>query len=325
MSKANINKTIFHLGIFLTTCLAFPKITAAQIDLSIDPAVVRIQAKPGKAITKAFTIENRSSQSKELVVRLIPFNKSDINGNPNLDVKTTSPWQKYFSLSNTNIKFDEPFEIKSKSTEQIILSISIPENSNVEDLYTTLLVSTYNNTLPTTNEGSQIGASIGANLLITITPELNPKTILRISSLKITNTSYFQIGQIIFVDSLSPIKFKYTATNEGNHLTESKGTVTISKGNETLSVQGILPQYILKNNTRQILDLYGNSEFTFQPNMLSIGRYKFNVHIKSDNTNSQNSQDIYIVPAKIILGSILALILIRFSLKIAPKKVDTLS
>ena len=176
--------------------------------------------------------------------------------------------------------------------------------------------------MPGTNAGTTIGASIGANLLITITPDLNPKTILKVNNFKITSQNYLQLGQLIFVDSLSPITFQASVYNEGNHITETKGTVTITKKQETLSVQGLLPQYVLSKNSRQLLNQNGSHIFIFKPNLLSFGRHQINIHVKSDSTNTQNSQDLIVVPIKIALGLLLLFFLLKFILKKNPKIVD---
>lgn len=294
----------------------------AKIGLSVEPSLVTIQIKPGKAITKAFTVKNSSDVEKQLVVRLLPFEKADNAGNPALDVKTNSPWLKYFTLSNTNVKFDEPFTVKENSSEQIILSISIPENANVEDFYTTLLFSTYTNALPTDTKGTIISASIGANLLLTITPEVDPKTILKVDNIKITSPN-IKIGRRVFVDSLTPITYELKASNIGNHITQSKGTTSITKKDEVLSLQGILPQYIISKNTRQLLNLDGGNTFKFTPNPLSFGWHNIKVNIKSDNTNSNNSVEFFIFPFKISLGLVIGLFLLRTVLQFSRKKVDT--
>ncbi len=299
-----------------------PRLAQAKIGLSVDPSLVKIQVKPGKAITKAFTIQNDSDTEKQIVVRLIPFDKSDPKGNPIIDIKNNSSWLKYFTLSNTNIKLNEPFTLKPNTKEQIVLSISIPEKANIEDFYTTLLFSTYENTLPVESKGTIISASIGANILITITSELNPKTILKIDNIKITSPN-FKIGRNIFVDSLTPITYQISATNTGNHVTETKGTVNINKAGLILSTQGILPQYIISKNKRQLLDTNGNPTFTYKPNTLSFGWHNIKVNIKSDNTNSSNSVDIFIFPAKTLVGITTVLFLIMTILKTSKKKVDT--
>lgn len=315
-------KILLHIFIFAIFVSVNAKSVHAKIGLSVEPSLVTIQIKPGKAITKAFTVKNSSDIEKQLVVRLLPFEKADNAGNPTLDVKTNSPWLKYFTLSNTNVKFDEPFTVKENSSEQIILSISIPENANVEDFYATLLFSTYTNTLPADTKGTIISASIGANLLVTITSEVDPKTILKVDNIKITSPN-LKIGRRVFVDSLTPITYELKASNIGNHITQSKGTATITKKVEVLSVQGILPQYIISKNTRQLLNIDGGNTFKFTPNPLSFGWHNIKVNIKSDNTNSNNSVEFFIFPFKISLGLVIGLFLLRTVLQFSRKKVDT--
>ena len=309
------NKLITLFTIAIIFLFSHIQTVTASTSLSIDPPIVRIQVKPGKAITKAFTIQNRSDQEKQLIVRLAPFSESDKFGNPIVDLKNTSPLQKYFSLSNTDIKFNEPFTIKPDNSQQIVLSLSIPETADLEDSYFNLLVSTYDNSLPSQSPNTSVSSTIGANLLISVTSELNPKTILKINNIQITSKNYLKLGKYIIVDSLSPLTFQISATNNGQFITETKGTISISKGIETTSIQGILPQYIIKKSTRQLLNLEGNTQFSFTPNPLTIGWYQINTHIKSDNTNSNNSTDIFILPGKLILALILAIVIIRLITK----------
>lgn len=318
-----MRKKVLHTIFIFAILFSFnTKSVQAKIGLSVEPSLVTIQVKPGKAITKAFTVKNSSDIEKQLVVRLIPFEKADNKGNPVLDPKTNSPWLKYFTLSNTNIKFDEPFTIKENSSEQIILSISIPENANVEDFYTTLLFSTYTNTLPADTKGTIISASIGANLLATITPEVDPKTILKVDSIKITSPN-LKIGRRVYIDSLTPLTYELTASNIGNHITQTKGTTTITKKDEILSLQGLLPQYIISKNTRQLLNNDGGNTFNFTPHPLSYGWHKIKVNIKSENTNSSNSTDFFVFPFKISVGLLIGLFLLKTALQFSRKKVDT--
>lgn len=310
------------LIVLIALILTSTKEAHAKIGLSVEPSLVTIQIKPGKAITKAFTVKNSSDIEKQLVVRLLPFEKADNKGNPVLDLKTNSPWLKYFTLSNTNIKFDEPFTIKENSSEQIILSISIPENANVEDFYATLLFSTYTNTLPADAKGTIISASIGANLLVTITSEVDPKTILKVDNIKITSPN-IKIGRRVYIDSLTPLTYELTASNIGNHITQTKGTTTITKKDEVLSLQGLLPQYIISKNTRQLLNNDGKNTFKFTPHPLSFGWHNIKVNIKSENTNSSNSIDFFVFPFKVSLGLFVGLFLLKTSLQFTRKKVDT--
>ncbi len=312
---------IITISLFLLIII-FPNHTQAYTSLSIDPSIVKIQIKPGKAITKAFTITNYSDIEKLLVIRLVPFEKSDLYGNPLIDIKNNSPWQKYITLSNTNIQFEKPFTINPNTKEQIIISISIPESANIEDFYATLLVSTYNNQLSINTKGTSISTSIGANMLVTTTTYADPKTIVKIENIQVSSSSHLKIGRRIYADSLTPLTFTAQASNTGNHLTETKGTVTVTKGTETLSLTGILPQYLISKSSRQLLTATGSQFFTFKSNVLSFGWHQINFNIKSSNTNSTNSIEVFILPFKLIIGLVTTLFLARNIFKIQNKNVD---
>ncbi len=317
--KIKLITTLICATFFLTV---FSPTVMAKVGLALDPAIVRIQIKPGKSITKAFTVYNTETENKDLVLRLVPFSKSDEYGNPVINIEEVAEWSKYFSLSNTNIKLNEPFVVKAKSQEQIILSISIPENSDLKDIYLTLLFSTYDNSTTADQEGTQISASIGANMLISITSELNPKTILKVDNINITSGSYFKLGRRYFVDNLTPIRFKASVTNTGNHLTETKGLIRISKKNgEVVSVEETIPQYVISKNTRQLLSK-NNQDFSFNPGLRNMGPYLLSFEIKSDNSNTKNSIEIFFFPFKGFLGLVVLFIVLKIILGFRSKRID---
>lgn len=311
------------MSIFLVSKTFTDQIWASAIGLALDPPLLRVQIKPGKSITKTFTIENTDTADKELVARIVPFSKSDNLGNPFLDLKSGTSWLKYFSLSNTNIKLNEPFTVKAKSKEQIIISLAIPENANLEDLYATLLISTYNNSISTENQGTLVSASIGANLLVTVTAEVNPNTILKIEKITPLTGDIIKIGRKYFADNLSPLTFSVTATNDGLFLTEAKGTLKIinKKNSEVLQLQGILPQYIIAKTSRQ-LQSNDSRPFNFSPNLKVIGPHLVSVDIKTENTNTSNSVEIFFLPFKAGIAVLISLILLKIIFSISHKKVD---
>lgn len=296
-----------------------PLIHAAPVGFSIDPPLLRVQIKPGKSITKIFKIENKQDSDKSVVARLVPFNKSDSQGNPIVDVKNTANWLRFFSLSNSNIKLNEPFIIKGKSSEQLILSITIPETANLEDLYLTLLVSTYDNSLESDLKGSLISATIGANMLISVTSDLNPATILKIEKIEPISGSFTKFSRQYLADNLSPLTFTALVKNSGKFTTETKGIFKVAKNNLPVYLDGVLPQYIISGSERRLLNSDGKN-FSFTPTISNIGQHKISIEIKSDNTNTENSIDIFFFPFKATGGLILLTIILRLVLKSTKSK-----
>lgn len=306
--------TLCFLCLFVTT-----PIQAAPVGFSIDPTLLRAQIKPGKSITKIFKIENKQDSDKSVVARLVPFNKSDSLGNPIIDVKNNANWLNYFSLSNTNIKFNEPFVIKGKSSEQLIISITIPETANLEDLYLTLLISTYDNNLESNQKGSLVSATIGANMLISITSDLNPATILKIEKIEPVTGSFVKISRQYLADNLSPISFTALVKNSGKFTTESKGLFRVTKNNQPIFLDGVLPQYIIAGSERKLLNSDGK-DFIYTPTISILGQHQISIVIKSENTNTENSIDIFFFPFKASAGLLLLTIILRLIFK--SKKVE---
>lgn len=292
---------------------------AAPVGLSIDPPLVKIQIKPGKSITKSFKIENIENTDKSLIVRIVPFTKSDNLGNPIIDLKNRAPWLSYFGLSNSNIKLDEPFLLKAHTADQIILSLAVPEDANLEDIYATLLISTYDNNLTADQKGTLISASIGANILVTITSDLNPSTLLKIDKIIPLSGSFLRLGSRYFADNLSPLTFSATALNNGLFITETKGTFKVLKKSIVLQLQGILPQYVLAKGSRLLINSEGDP-FSFSPSLSTIGPHTITIDIKSDNANTSNSIEIFFVPFKASLALFLSLFIIKIIFSVANKK-----
>jgi hypothetical protein len=291
-------------------CLAAKPVLASPYGMSIQPPLLRVQIKPGKSITQIFSIANLNADDKFFVARIVPFTKSDDLGNPTIDPKKQASWQKYFSLANSFIKLDEPFTVKGGSTEQLIVSISIPDTAPLQDIYATLLVSTYSNTAAAEYQGSVVSATIGSNLLITICSDLNPATLLRIENFVVTSGTYIKIGNTYFADNISPLSFSANIKNNGNYTAETKGLFRIvTKNDSPVFLDGILPVYVISKNSRKLLSQEGDS-FAFAPTLSQIGSYRAVLEIKTDNSNSTSSVDIIFIPLKALAGLIMSFIIV---------------
>ena len=285
-------------------------IHAANYGLSITPPLLRVHIKPGKSITQVFKIENLSASEKTLIANIVPFSEADNFGNPVLNPKASAPWLSYFGLANSQIKFNEPFTLASGASEQLILSLSIPESASLQDIYSTLMVSTYENSLGQTFQGTSVRATIGSNLLITISSYAFPDTDLKVIDFSPTEGSFIKIGNMYFLDSITPIKFSASIKNEGSFAAESKGVFRITTGNnKPIFLEGILPVNVIAKSQRQLLNTSG-SLFDFTPSLSNVGLHQATLEIKTDNSNTQSSINIFFFPLKLSLGLILVLIII---------------
>ncbi len=299
------------MTLILLTLFLFPKPAfAAGYGISISPPLLRVNIKPNKSISQVFTITNLTSDDKLLVARMVPFSEADIFGNPVIDLKSSPDWLNDFSLANSNIKLGNAFTLKGNTSEQLVLNLTVPEDSPLRDLYATLLVSTYTNVLDLGYQGSQVNATIGSNLLITINTELNPPTILKINHLAPTTGSFFKFGNLYLVDNITPISFSGSVKNDGNFTAESKGIFKIVNRNDTPThLEGILPVNVIAHTERILINNDGK-DFTYTPNLGNIGQFKVILQIKTDNSNAENTLDIIFFPFKIGAGLILSVFIL---------------
>lgn len=306
-----MKKTIITILYILTFLFLLETNTyAANYGLSITPPLLRVHIKPGKSITQVFKIENLSANEKTLVANIVPFTESDNNGNPVLNPKASAPWISYFGLANSQIKFNEPFILASGASEQLILSLAVPESASLQDIYATLMISTYENSLGQTFQGTSVRATIGSNLLITISSFAFPDTDLKVIDFIPTEGSFLKIGNMYFLDNITPTKFSASVKNEGSFAAETKGVFRITTGNnKPVFLEGILPVNVIAKSQRQLLNTSG-SLFDFTPSLSNIGPHQVALEIKTDNSNTQSTINIFFFPLKLSIGLILTLIII---------------
>lgn len=309
--------TILLLVFFLSFVISHPASAhAVGYSLSLYPPLLRVNIKPGKTITQIFKIDNLLSDDKFFVARLVPFNDADLFGNPTINLKSTAPWLSYFSLANSSIKLGEPFLVKGGSSEQLILSLAVPENAPVKDLYATLLVSTYANINGISYQGSLVSATIGSNLLITVASEAFPPTIMRIQDLAPRAGLVVKIGNYYFADNITPLSFTANAFNSGNFTAETKGLFKVSKrSGEPVYLEGILPVNVISKTKRTLLNNLGQP-FSYSPDLGVFGPYRITVSLKTENANAENSLTLIFVPFKISLGLLVALLVLGSIIKL---------
>ncbi len=294
-------------------------VTAAGYGISLNPPLLRINIKPGKTITQVFTIANLTNTDKFMVARIVPFTEADEHGNPIIDVRNNATWVSYFSLANSAIKLGTPFTIKANSSEQLIVTLTIPETALLKDLYATLLVSTYANVDNLDYQGSQVSATIGSNIIITVNTEINPPTILKISRLSPVSGAFIKIGSLYFADNISPLSFSAVVRNDGDFTAETKGIFRVaSRGDKPVFLDGLLPVNVLSKTERVILNSNGD-DLVYTPGLAQIGLFRATIQIRTDNGSADHAIDIFFFPFKIMFGLLIAIAILTSVLRLSQK------
>jgi len=311
---------IFSVLLLITAICRLPTIAHAQqsIGFSIYPPVLETVIKPGKTITQVFTIQNLSESDKIVTARVIPFVPEDEHGSPLLKPNFQPSWLSYFSLANSVITLGQPFNFSAGKTDQLILSISIPANAKEADYYATLILSTNTEPLESVSgvTNSAVNTTIGANLLLTVNTKANPPTLVRIKDFTIIPEDIlYRYGEVYFADNLSPIRFRAVAENAGRFLTKIGGLVRVSKNNQAVSLQSLVPANLLAGSAREI-EASPSGTITFTPHLTDFGSHKVELDTRADNSSSHSELTLVLLPIKVSLGSLLGLMLLITILKI---------
>lgn len=285
---------------------------AQSVGLSIDPPVFEAVIKPGKTITQIFTIQNLSEVQRTLVARIVPFIPDADSGLPLLKPNLQPDWLNYFSLANSFIKLNVPFEIAAGQSQQLILTIAIPDSAPLTDHYGTLIISTNvdTNSSQKDHPSSLIYTTIGANLLLTTSNTVNPPTLVRIKDFVPDEKDIlFRYGDYYIADNLNPIHFTASAENLGKFLTKTSGIVRVSRGDTPISLQSLIPLNLLSNSTRP-LQGSPSGEIVFQTQFTDLGSHKVEIDLRSENSTSHAEITLILIPFKILLGLCLGLLLL---------------
>jgi len=293
---------------------------AGVLGLSLSPSIFEANIKPGKTITQVFTLKNNSAAEQTFVARVIPFTPGDALGNPSLRPNLLPEWLKYFSLSNSDIKLNEPFVLAANQSTQLILTINVPGRTGSGDLYSTLLVSSVVKDTP--NVSSTMGAAIGSNLLLTISPLSHPPSLVRISDFAPTKTSFlFRYADVYLVDSLTPIYFSATAKNLGKYFVKSAGALKVEKNGANVSTQNLLANNILSNSER-VLEGSPSGQLVYKPSLTSFGNYLVTLDLRNENSSSHAELTTLVLPIKITAVTTIAILVISSIIKVNKKKSD---
>lgn len=308
-----MKKTIISIFILIIALIP-PAVQAQQVSLSINPSILELIIKPGKSIMVAYQIKN-AGDPNILTTKLVNFEPRDNLGGITLKNNLSGPIR--FGLDNADLELERPFFLKTGSSQQLLLRIRAPEGAPSGDYYYTLLVETtpQNNIEGVAN--TQAKASIGSNILITVTEsgivEVKPKVVL---FQFLDRFSIFNKKINIF-DSFSKIPLVFIIENKGKNLIKPEGKITL-KGNfgEKIEYQ-IVPKNILAESQRLIEAtpsaqiVYKNKPISLLLSGFFIGLYRLSTQV----TFGENSPTIYayanffVFPFKLIIILLIVIVI----------------
>lgn len=213
--------------------------------LSIYPPVIEVQTVPPSSPLAPITIQNNNENELNLKIELIPFKQKSLNGDIELNPEAIN--QGFYKYFKDKIQFlvdgkkTDSITLAPLEAKEVDLNINLQKGDPPGDYYYSIVFLTADNALNDTSS-SLIPAGIATNLLLSIGPK--DRTIGGISEFK---TSFFKKG--------GPVEFKLKVHNASAHLVLPTGNLTIKNMlNQTVGVVNILPQFVLANSDRYLVD-----------------------------------------------------------------------
>lgn len=305
--------SFFYLFIFLF--IYSGNVRAQQVSLSISPPLLELFIKPGKSIMVAYNLKNYGDPTF-INLKILPFEAKDALGNIRIKKEFEGPVR--FDLDNSELKLDQPFFLKTNDTQQILLRIRIPENITDGDFYYSLLAEA---TPPTASEGigsARTKATIGSNILITISNsgdiDIKPKIAL------FSIQGGFALNKEVKVfDSLDKIPVILTVVNKGKNMIRPEGQINLKGNFGEIAKYNIISKNILAESERLMeatpsAQVDNDNKNTLVLSGFFIGKYNLSTQIKFGENSPTifGSTVFYAFPFKIIGAILLALISVMF-------------
>jgi len=248
--KKIIFNYIFILALLLTPNSLFSTpVFAQQIILSVSPPLVEALIKPGKDILIGYKIQNLGDPTI-ITTKITTFYPYGNRGNVQIKQQLEGPVR--FNLENIDIQLGDAFFLKNNAEQQVLLKMRVPENAPQGDYYYTLLFESKPQSELTGNSSSGAKATIGANLLLTISTdgifELNGK-INQFTVLQQYRFKLFDKTLNVF-DSGSQIPVVLNIQNQGKNLIKPSGIISINGTLGEKAEYSILPENILSESQR---------------------------------------------------------------------------
>lgn len=250
MNKAN---KIISLILFIVLLGRLAPVSYAQMaDLSISPPLIEMAIKPGKVVLIAYTLRNFGDPTV-ITSKVLPFEPKDENGNIKIKEEFEGPIR--FSLDNNDIQLNKPFFLRTKTSQQLLLRMRVPEGAPAGDYYYTFISETQAPPSLDGNTSPRSKVAIGSNILITVTNDGSIEVKGRISKFNVTSQFTFPdiFNNLHIFDIGERIPIILTVENIGNNLIKPYGNITMKGTFGEAATYDLLPQNILAHSQRTIL------------------------------------------------------------------------
>ena len=248
----------------------------------MSPPIVEILVKPGKILLIGYTVQNLGDPTA-LSVKIRTFSPQGEYGEMRIDPELISPIR--FSLDNTDMQFEQPLFMKSRDTIQALVRIRVPDGTPEGDYYFSILAET--------EPAPQIGgastslakATIGSNLLLTVTKSGRVEIKGRIALFQIAPDFTFRMfgREYQVVESGRNIPVDLVVQNLGKNLIKPQGEIILRGPFGQKTSYSLFSQNVLADSSR-LLRTLENSESPVL-HTVNMSGYFMGVYALSANVN----------------------------------------
>lgn len=235
-----MKKTVFAVFLILLLTLKAPANAADDLDISISPSVLTIEALQPSTIKTNITIQNMNENAHDFTLTIQPLKQSDANGtieyveifnapDPAMREKITFLDEKKEEVRKLHLG---PLEKKT-----LTMNIDINKETSSGDYYFSVIFMTEKDS-EDSDTITTLPTGIATNVLLSVGKPR--KTIGEISSF--SGPLFLEHG---------PVEFELLLSNTSDHFILPTGNVTFKNiFNQTVGKVDILPQYILSESKR---------------------------------------------------------------------------
>ncbi len=306
---------------FILLTFNLSEANAQKVSLAISPPIVELVVKPGKSVLIAYKLDNYGDPVI-LKSKILPFEAKDNFGNVKIKPEFDGPVR--FDLDNSEIQLEQSFFLKSSGSQQLLLRIRVPEGAPEGDYYYTFLAETQP---PPAQEGISTGrakASIGSNILITVTNDGNLDLKGKISLFDVLAKVKFRLfgNTYNFFESTDKIPVVLVVSNNGKNMIKPQGEIKLVGNFGEKANFDIFPQNILSQSQRQLVATPSASFSYTKPVTLLlsgffVGQYKLSTSLNfGTGTPILSASTTFIaLPLKFMAALIIAIFIIIVIIK----------
>ncbi len=231
---------LLTLAIFL---FVIPNAYAQEFHISVEPTVIQIDSTPPAKFEAPFQLKNLSNSSITLTPKFIPIEPRE-DGKVSLILNEEEDLANFIKdklviLDNGSVVNE--VELRAGETKQLTLFMDVAKGNPAGDFYFSLVFLSGGGNIDESS-ASSIPAGIGMNVLVSIGPKSETSA----------QIQEFETKRLI---GSGPVFFSLKLNNTGKHLIQPEGNIIVKNlFGKTVGDIKILPQYVLANSSRYLID-----------------------------------------------------------------------